>query len=219
MFIIGCAALPDGPGQTETQPSDTPDDTHSDVPTDESGDELSTQQRSSLDERPLEQPDEQPREPSDFDAMDDNEVRYSIIDNLHRLQGLEIVEVGDVILDLPAEAVCAYFWTPCPGFEDELNDALRQAAPRLEALADVAQVADEDDVPAWSYACRDSVIADNLDALSGLDIVLVGDLLVAEPERNCPYSLPCEEDIIAAEELTCERASTLDKIVLATQSR
>jgi len=218
MFIIGCGALPDGSDQTQARPGDTPDDTPSDVPTDESSDQLSLQQRADLDERSFDQPVEEPREPSDFDAMDESELRYAIIDDLSRLQGLEIVEVGDVLLDLPAEAVCAYFWTPCPGFEDQLNDALREAGPRLEALADVAQVADEDGDPARSNACSDSVIADNLDALSGLDIVLVGDLLVAGPERNCPYSMPCEEDIIAAEDLTCERAGTLDKIVLATQS-
>jgi hypothetical protein len=219
MFIIGCAALPDGPAHTETRPGDGPDDTPSDVPTDESSDQLSPQLRASLDETLFEQPDSVPPEPSDFDTMNENEVRNSIIDDLNRLQGLEIVEVGDVILDLPAEAVCAYFWTPCAGFEDQLNDALRQVAPRLEALADAAEVADEDDDPARSAACSESVIADNLDVLSGLEIVSVGDLLVAEPERNCPYSMPCEEDIIAAEDLTCERAITLDKIVLATSSQ
>jgi hypothetical protein len=150
---------------------------------------------------------------SDFGAMEEWEVRASIWGSLNTLQGLQIVEVAEVILDLPAEALCAYSWTPCAGFEGEVEAALREVAPRVERLSELAERV-VDSVPEGQVeTCSDSVIFDNLDQLADLQIIKVGDLQVAEPERNCPYGVPCEEDIALAEQITCERAEALDRIV------
>ena len=152
-------------------------------------------------------------EPADYESMEINEVRSKIWDHVDKLHGLQIIEVGEVILDLPDEALCAYAWTPCTGFEDMVDDALRDVAPRLDSLAHNAQVATESNAATSIDTCDADIVDANLDDLTDLQIIEVGDLLVAEPERNCPYNQPCEEDIIAAEELTCDRAASLDRLV------
>jgi hypothetical protein len=164
LFAIGCASLPNDPGEIKTQLDPTSQD-----------DSFHTQ---------------------DFDAMAEDEIRAVIWEQVMALDGLEIVQVGDVILDLPAEALCAYGWTPCPGFEEEVSDALRDVAPRLETLTHFAKRAVDEDLESRDTRCVDHVIDWNLDQLADLEIVTVGELIRQEPEQ-----------------ITCERAETLDRIV------
>jgi len=185
LFAIGCASLPNNPGETKIEPSDNPQDTSF--------------------------------QPTDFASLDEGEVRSLIWDQVMALHGLEVVQVGDVILDLPEEAICAYGWSPCAGFEEDVADALRAVGPRLETLAHFAQLAVDEGPEAREDSCAETAIEDNLDQLSDLEIVIVGDLMVEEPERNCPYSVPCDEDIALAEQITCERAEALDRMIELTE--
>jgi hypothetical protein len=189
LFALGCAPVPGTTDELATDPDPTVDPGSNDGEVDE------------------------PYEPADYEAMEMNEVRSKIWEHVHTLQGLQIVQVSDVVVDLPNEALCAYAWTACAGFEDVVDDALREVAPRLDALAHNAEVAANSIAVTPTNTCADAVVDANLDDLSDLEIINVGDLMVAIPERNCPYGLPCEEDIIAAQELTCERAATLDRLV------
>jgi hypothetical protein len=202
LFAFGCVTVPNIQGEVDPEPThDLADDVFDDDVLDDSADDAS----------------DDAHEPHDFDAMSASEVRMKIYGALNDLHALEVVQVGDVILDLPDEAICAYGWSPCPGFEDLVDEALREAAPRLDALVHHGQAAVAEDAEIGDGSCSDRIIDANLDALEDLEIVKVGDLLVEEPEQNCPYSLPCEEDIIAAEEITCERAASLDRLVDRTQ--
>ncbi len=216
-FVIGCGTLPATEDTVEFEPTNDPT-------TDPTTDSAKDPRVEQIDDRRFEQvtdptddPTDDPVEPVDFSSLDSMEVRVAIYGELGTLQGLQIIEVSDVILDVPDEAICAYGWTPCLGFEDTVDDALREVGPRLASLVVHAEQLVEEDAAPQATTCRDDVIDANLDALADLEIVLVGDLLVAEPELNCPYGLPCEEDILAASEITCERADTLDRIVFATQ--
>lgn len=188
LFAIGCATVPTSPNDTRIE-----DDSLEDNLVDNDF------------------------EASDFDAMDDQQVRTVVWDELFALQGLEIIDVGDILLDLPEEAICAYNWSPCPGFDEDVSNALRDAAPRLEALSHFAKVANDESPQSRSSTCAEDMILENIGQLADLEIVQIGDLNVAEPERNCPYNVPCEQDIEAAIEITCARAEVLDRIVTLTQ--
>jgi hypothetical protein len=196
LFALGCATLP-------TAPDETPLDD------DQLEDNLEDNREDNLEDNDF--------EGSDFDAMDEQQVRSFLWDNLFTLQGVEVVQVGDLLLDLPEEAICAYNWTPCSGFDEVVEEALREAAPRLEALSHFANVATNEAPTSRSATCAEDVILENIEQLADLEIVQIGDLNVAEPEHNCPYDVPCDEDIAAANEITCERAEVLDRIVALTQ--
>jgi hypothetical protein len=185
LFALGCASLPNNPGEVKIEPGESPQDTSF--------------------------------QPTDFESLEENEVRSLIWEQVMALDALEIVQVHDVILDLPEEAICAYGWTPCTGFEEDVADALRALGPRLETLTHFAQLAVDEGLESQADSCAESIIEANLDELATLDIVLVGELLVEEAERNCAYSQPCEEDIAVAEQITCMRAETLDRIVELTE--
>ncbi|MDP6945253.1 MAG: hypothetical protein QF464_13980, partial [Myxococcota bacterium] len=144
--------------------------------------------------------------PTTMDAVE------QIEENMARLETLEIFEVGQLIVDVPDEAYNCY--GPCEGFETAEADAIAAAAENLAILADLAEEAMSQ--PSDAADCELSSIDTNLEALAGLQVVEVGDLLVAEPDTNpnC-YNLPCAEDIAAAEALTCERAGALANLIEA----
>jgi hypothetical protein len=237
LFIIGCATVPTIDGEVESKPTNDPnvdpaddsaDDSIDDRTADPIADPIADLIADPTDDRtvdlfadpivdPTDDRADEPFQSDDFESMDSMEIRSAIHADIEVLHNLQIVEVGDVLLDLPGEAVCAYNWTPCPGFDDEIDDALREVGPRLDALVHFAQLAAAEAVTPDADTCTDAVILENLEALENLEILAIGDLLVEEPERNCPYSMPCEEDIVTAEQITCERADTLDRIALVTQ--
>jgi hypothetical protein len=132
--------------------------------------------------------------------------------NLARLEALEIFEVGELIVDVPAEAYNCY--GPCPGFENAEADAIELSAQRLADFADLAENAAAQ--PTSDLVCDDATNDANLDALDALGIVQVGDLMVFEPKSsaNC-YNLPCNEDIAEANEINNQRAAMLANIVHA----
>ena len=141
------------------------------------------------------------------------EALAAVDDNLQRLRDLAVFEVGDLIVDLPAEATNCY-GAPCPGSEDEILAAQTDAAVRLANFVDVAETAAASGYAA--YACFSRVDV-NLEALRALSIVEVGTFIEAQPQNNpnC-YNLPCESDINAAAMLNETRAADLESIALAT---
>ena len=62
------------------------------------------------------------------------------------------------------------------------------------------------------------VNAANLEALRSLDIVTIGELIVAQPSNNpnC-YNLPCPSDVQAADATNLDRAGRLANIVNAVK--
>jgi hypothetical protein len=136
----------------------------------------------------------------------------AVDENLQRLRNLAVFELGDLIVDLPAEATNCY-GLPCPGSEDEILAAQTDAALRLANFADAAETAVASSYSA--YACFSRVDA-NLEALRALAIVEVGAFLETQPANNpyC-YNLPCQTDIDAAAIQNEARAAELESIALA----
>jgi len=134
-----------------------------------------------------------------------------VADELERLAQLNIVHVGALVHEYPEGAMNCY--GPCPGFEDEIAEEDARQALRLQELVDI--MADAASVTLESGSCSLEVIDENLAALDGLDIVEVFGLVEEVPQNNpyC-YNLPCPEDIEAAEEINCQRATALASIVV-----
>ena len=127
--------------------------------------------------------------------------------NLARLRDLDVIEVGELLVDLPDEAFNCY--GPCPGSEAAIQAANEAAALRLQDFVEVAEAAAA--APS-GYLCTEQV-DENLAALAGLEIVEVLGLVQVEPANNpqC-YNLPCQADIDAANAANELRAAQLDSI-------
>jgi hypothetical protein len=139
--------------------------------------------------------------------------KYDAASDLERLAELNIIDMGRLVRDYPYGAMNCY--GPCPGFEDEIAEAdLRQAA-RLHELVEIADRAAT--VTLDVAECSVEVIDQNLAALDSLDIVEVFGLVEEIPVSSpyC-YNLPCSGDILAAEEINCQRATALANIVEET---
>ncbi|HCP46621.1 MAG TPA: hypothetical protein DIU15_11285 [Deltaproteobacteria bacterium] len=151
-------------------------------------------------------------QPDQLDDSAPNQVAEApdVAQELEILAQLNIVHVGALVRDYPEGAMNCY--GPCPGFEDEIAEEDARQALRLQELVDIATEASS--VTIDSYSCSLEVIDDNLAALDGLDIVEVFGLVEEVPQNNpyC-YNLPCPEDIEAAEEINCQRATALATIV------
>jgi hypothetical protein len=126
--------------------------------------------------------------------------------DLAHLRALQIVEVGQLVLDLPDAASACY--GPC---SDDLwafivTAEYRRQVPRLTALVRAA-----DDAVlnprAYPYPMIPTYASQDVDALNGLEIVDLGALLVAQPANNprC-YNTPCSEDVQSATTETGFRA-------------
>lgn len=133
--------------------------------------------------------------------------------NLARLRALDVFEVGQLVVDLPAEASNCY--GPCPGSEPIIAAAKVKAATRLAALTEVAVTAA---AAAPASACAMPAVDDNLAALQALRIVGVTSFLEAQPAHNpqC-YNLPCAADIEAAKATNCARSEKLASIAGAAK--
>jgi hypothetical protein len=137
----------------------------------------------------------------------------AIDENLARLRALDVFEVGELIVEMPTEALNCYGTKPCAGSEPAVAAARTNAAERLVAFTDnvVAAAA----TPYDSYAC-DANIDVNLDALRSLRVVEVGSFIRSEPVNSsfC-YNLPCQSDIDAANAANHARAAKLESITVA----
>jgi hypothetical protein len=137
----------------------------------------------------------------------------AIDENLARLRSLDVFEVGDLIVQMPAEALNCYGAKPCAGSESAVAAARAVAAERLATFTN--EVVKAAAMPYDSYACEAHVDI-NLDALRALNVVDIGNLVVSQPQNNqsC-YNLPCQSDIDAANQANHTRAAKLEIISLA----
>jgi hypothetical protein len=146
-------------------------------------------------------------------APDPAAALAAIDENLARLRALDVFEVGDLVVQMPAEALNCYGPKPCAGSESAVAGARAAAAERLVTFTDavVKAAASPDD----SYACE-AHIDTNLDALRTLRVVEIGNLISSQPQNNesC-YNLPCQSDIDAANQANHARAAKLENIAIA----
>jgi len=109
--------------------------------------------------------------------------------NLQTLRGLAVVEVLDVIVNIPQEANCYY--APCPGHESEFVSAEDARARAAQALADftrtaVAAVSTNEPDLTGDCARTDE---QNLQVLKDLNVVSLGAIIEAPQASNC-YGVP-----------------------------
>jgi hypothetical protein len=131
-------------------------------------------------------------------ASDPKEVDASITQTFDRLRALQILDVGNLVLNLPAEATACY-GVPClnsPWQQPYLDERARQA-PRLATLADAFEQANRD---AYLQPAPMSEANAAIQSLSSLKVIEVGGVIQAQPANNpqC-YNLPCQSDIDAAQ--------------------
>jgi hypothetical protein len=90
------------------------------------------------------------------------------------------------------------------------------AAPQVATFTHAAVAAAAK--PAATAGLTPAVNAANLEALRSLDIVTIGELIVAQPSNNpnC-YNLPCPSDVQAADATNLDRAGRLANIVNAVK--
>jgi hypothetical protein len=132
-------------------------------------------------------------------------VDQSIADSFDKLRGLQMVSVGGLVLNLPAEATACY-GLPCPGspYEQQYRDERARQAPRLATLANLATQANADE----SVQAVDPTQADAaVKALNDLAIVSVSGIVVTQPTNsvNC-YTQP---DVCAANEASTKQQNGL----------
>lgn len=132
--------------------------------------------------------------------------------NLDQLAALEVFTVGGMLARYPIGALNCY--GVCPQFEAEVAQANAQASERLAELAEHSAAAIQANATVEPGACEPEAIETNLAALRALEVVEVGEFLALVPNNNpnC-YNVPCPEDEAAAEQGTCDRATTLARIV------
>jgi hypothetical protein len=135
-------------------------------------------------------------------------------DNLARLHALDVFELGELIVQMPEEATACY-GQPCPGSEPLIEAAKGEAALRLDDFVAAAEPAAAEGI---AGNCEPAVVDANIAALQALQVVDVKGLIEEQPKNNpnC-YNLPCQEDIDAAQAITCDRAGKLASIVEATK--
>lgn len=129
-------------------------------------------------------------------------------DDIARINALDIVQVGALIVDAPEGYGNCY--GPCPGDEELLEEETLQQEARLAQLTEVAEAAAQAGAEGGEDACSPVNIEENLDALDALRIVEVEGLAASWPEgeANC-YGYPCGDAL----DDYCERAGVLARIV------
>lgn len=127
-------------------------------------------------------------------------------DSLAALRALNVIDVGGLIEDIPAEATQCY--GPCPGYEKTIAEARARSQQRLARLAAVAS-----NLPPAAtdpQTCQPAAIEANLNTLRNLRIVEVKSFMAVQPvvTGHC-YTAPCPAERERARAQTCERAATL----------
>ncbi len=141
------------------------------------------------------------------------QVDEAIAHSLARIEALQVVDVGGLVLKLPAQALSCY--GICPGWEKAYEAERARQMKRLTVLAEVAEQVDK----AGNFAPRDtSEAAAAVGALANLQIVQVVGLIKAKPKSNpsC-YNLPCQVDVEAAKAIDRKHLGEIFAIVEAAK--
>ncbi len=136
--------------------------------------------------------------------------------DLSRLNELQIITSGQLLVDLPDEATSCY-GLPCPGssWVKPYWDERARQADRLQKLADLAP-------PTVAYISRGEHTKSETDAalaaLAGLRLVDGASLIEAQPavNSNC-YNLACPSDVAAADDATALHVAQVFAIVDAAK--
>lgn len=136
--------------------------------------------------------------------------------DLSRLNELQVITSGRLLVDLPAEATACY-GLPCAGssWVQPYWDERAHQADRLHKLADVA-AATVSNVTRGDHTKSEADAA--LAALNALHLVQGASLVEAQPANslNC-YNLPCPSDIAAADDATALHVAEVFAIVDAAK--
>lgn len=144
------------------------------------------------------------------ETADPNAAVAAIDENLARLRALDVFEVGDLIVQMPNEALNCYGPKPCAGSEPAVAAARVAAAERLVTFTDGVSKAAAS--PSDDYACEANIQV-NLDALRSLQVVDIGNIIVSQPlNTGFCYGNPCPADIDAANQANHARAAKLESI-------
>src|SRR5437016_693390 len=147
-------------------------------------------------------------------ATNPAQVSAWIEQSLDRFRALQIVEVGELVINLPSEATACY-GVPCPGsaWVGPYREERARQAERLSRLADMAETAASDKY----LSPRPMTEADAaIQSLSSLQVIRVAGLVEAKPQNNpdC-YNLPCPSDVQAAAEVNGLRVA---KVLAITET-
>jgi hypothetical protein len=126
------------------------------------------------------------------------------------LRALDVIEVGQLLVRLPTEAICPYN-VPCDGWQDDIDAEVARQMPRLRALTDITSAATQATYP------ESTDVAADLAKLRALEIVEIHDLIVDVPvaSANC-YNLVCPGDQARADSANQARRAALAQIVTKT---
>lgn len=150
-------------------------------------------------------------------SLDEANAIRDIDSNLSTLRSYDLFEVGELLFGADVERSSCYVCNPEPQWR-------REAAMRLEALADAAnQVAADfvkklpEEFAGSPAACEAAAIEANLAVLRGLQIVEVGAFEARDATGYglCYVGQCAAADEVEAAELNCGRASQLDALVKA----
>jgi hypothetical protein len=135
---------------------------------------------------------------------------------LAHLRALQIVEVRDLVLQLPDASSSCYGPCSADAWDQIVTEEYRRQVPRLHALGRLADGAIHDSYP---YPVTTNAGPQDVEALNAFEIVNLGALLVAQPANNplC-YNTPCPEDVQKADEDTGLRAFYLRTWITRAQS-
>jgi len=149
-------------------------------------------------------------------AADRQVLNTQIDQDLSRLNELQVIHSGQLLVDLPSEATACY-GVPCPGsswVQPYWDERAHQAA-RLHTLANLATTT----MPTVSIGDHVKSEADAaLSALSALSLIEGASLIEAQPASNVNcYSLACPSDIAAADQATALNVAKVFALVDAAK--
>jgi hypothetical protein len=145
------------------------------------------------------------------------ELQVDVQDHLARLRALQIVEVGQLVMQLPNQATACY-GLPCSAdtTAETVDRALRVQAPRLARLTDLA----EESARASTVTGDTGHATADLAALRRLSIVELGGLLAVTPQTSTScYNLVCPDDAERAAAENARRARVLHDVATAAVAR
>lgn len=143
--------------------------------------------------------------PETTSATTYEDARLQVEQDLEALASLELFEVGDMVVT--ADMMPGTCYGPCADDRQREQAYVDQAA-RLHGL-----VATAEDL---SGAENNEDVSEALEALDALDIVVVGELIVTEPQSTGNCYGPCPDEQEEAEEVNADREDLICELASRT---
>ena len=124
------------------------------------------------------------------------------------LNGLSIVDVGPLLVAMPAGSTTECYGVPCPEWKAKEEAELARQLPRLQELVNLAQAAVETAAP--TRVVSDAEVATDLQTLRDRYIVTIGDVVVdvPQPSQTCGNTV-CPDDQAKADAFNQQLRSEL----------